>query len=47
MDYAVIKPDEAWDQAIELTSFDDGNTKTNTLYWIGTRGKARNCPQKL
>ena len=27
----------AYDEALQLTGFDDGNTKTNTLYWIATR----------
>ena len=27
----------AYDEALQLTSYDDGNTKTNTIYWIVTR----------
>ena len=38
MDYAIIHPNQAWDQAMKLEAFAPGNTKTNTLYWIGTRG---------
>ena len=37
MAHAVIDPIAAWWQADELTGYDDGNTKTNTLYWLATR----------
>jgi len=37
MDHAVIDADAAWDEALTLTAFDNGNTLTNTLYWIATR----------
>ena len=37
MAHAIIDKDAAWDEALALTDFDDGNTKTNTLYWIATR----------
>jgi len=35
---AINQPDEAWRNAFLLTLFDNGNTKTNVLYWIATRG---------
>ena len=38
MDHAVIDPDQAYQEALGLTKYDDGNTKSNTLYWIATRG---------
>jgi len=37
---AINQPDEAWKNAFLLTLFDNGNSKTNVLYWIATRGKA-------
>ncbi len=37
MEQAVIDKDSAWTAAQSLTEFDDGNSKTNTLYWIATR----------
>ena len=37
MAHAIIDPDAAWSEAQQLSSYDDGNTKSNTLYWIGTR----------
>ena len=37
MAHAVIDSQAAWDEAQLLTSFDDGNTKSNTYYWIATR----------
>jgi endo-1,3(4)-beta-glucanase len=36
---AVIDPSTAWTEARPLGSYDDGNSKTNTLYWIATRPK--------
>ena len=38
MDHAIIDPDQAYEEALRLTKYDDGNTKSNTLYWIATRG---------
>ena len=38
MDHAVIDPGQAYDEAQTLTKYDSGNTKSNTLYWIATRG---------
>ena len=37
MAHAVIDPNAAWNEAQALTGYDDGNTKTNTLYWLATR----------
>lgn len=37
MAHAVIDPNAAWSEAQTLTGYDDGNTKTNTLYWLATR----------
>jgi len=41
MAHAVIDPQAAWDEAQELTIFDDGNTKSNTYYWIATQTNAK------
>ena len=38
MDHAVIDPVQAYEEALRLTKYDDGNTKSNALYWIATRG---------
>ena len=37
MDLAIIDPVEAWASVDALKTYDDGNSKTNTLYWIATR----------
>jgi endo-1,3(4)-beta-glucanase len=37
MAHSVIDPAAAWTEAQALTAYDDGNTATNTLYWIATR----------
>ena len=37
MAHAVIDPNAAYSEALQLTRYDDGNTKSNTLYWIATR----------
>ena len=37
MDYAVIAKEAAWAEVQTLTAFDDGNSKTNTLWWVATR----------
>ncbi len=37
MAHAVIDPVAAWSEAATLTGYDDGNTRTNTLYWLSTR----------
>ena len=37
MAHAVINAPAAWIEAGTLAGYDDGNTRTNTLYWIATR----------
>jgi endo-1,3(4)-beta-glucanase len=37
MDHAIIDKEAAWEEVQSLKNFDDGNTKTNTLYWVATR----------
>jgi len=37
MGHAVIDKEAAWNEALGLGAYDDGNCKTNTLYWIATR----------
>ncbi len=37
MEHAVVDAAAAWEEAQTLKAFDDGNTLTNTLYWIATR----------
>ena len=37
MAHAVIDKNVAWTEVNTLTSYDDGNSKTNTLYWVATR----------
>jgi len=37
MAHAIINPSAAYNEALQLTKYDDGNTKSNTLYWIATR----------
>ncbi len=37
MAHAIIDKEAAWTEAQELQAFDDGNTKSNTFYWIATR----------
>ena len=37
MAHAVIDPHTAYSDALQLSRYDDGNTKSNTLYWIATR----------
>ena len=37
MAHAIIDKEAAWTEANQLTRYDDGNTKSNTLYWIATR----------
>ena len=44
MAHAIIDPEAAWSEAQQLTGYDDGNTKSNTLYWIGTRPGSNDCP---
>ena len=37
MAHAIIDPQAAYDEALNLSGYDDGNTKSNTLWWIATR----------
>ena len=37
MSHAVIDKQSSWQEVNTLTAFDDGNSKTNTLYWVATR----------
>ncbi|DAZ92627.1 TPA: hypothetical protein N0F65_012060 [Lagenidium giganteum] len=38
LDLAIINPEEAWQLVTtDLDFFDDGNSKTNSLFWIATR----------
>lgn len=37
MTQAIISKEAAWNNAQTLTGYDNGNSKTNTLYWIATR----------
>jgi len=34
---AILDPEGAWEDAKSLITYDDGNSKSNTLYWIATR----------
>ena len=34
---AIIDPDTAWHAVQSLNTFDDGNSKANSLFWIATR----------
>jgi len=38
-DLAVLDPEEAWRRTEGLKHFDNGNSRTNMLYWIATRPK--------
>jgi endo-1,3(4)-beta-glucanase len=35
--HAIIEPETAWTEVNSLTGFDDGNSLTNSLYWVATR----------
>ena len=37
MAHAIIDPQAAFAEALNLRDYDDGNTKSNTLWWIATR----------
>ncbi len=37
MAHAVIDPAAGWNECQTLTGYDDGNSETNTLYWLATR----------
>lgn len=45
MAHAIIDAKTAWKEVQQLTSYDDGNTKTNTLYWIATRPNNNYLPK--
>jgi len=36
---STLEPEKAWKDAQDLTAFDNGNSRTNMLYWAATRGK--------
>ena len=37
MAHGIIDQTAAWSQVNTLTHFDDGNSQTNTLWWVATR----------
>jgi endo-1,3(4)-beta-glucanase len=37
MAHAVTDPGAAWTEVNGLTAWDDGNSKTNTLWWVASR----------
>merc|ERR1711892_948890 len=37
MAHAIIDKEAAFDEALQLTAYDDGNTRSTSLYWISTR----------
>ena len=37
MGHAVVAPVDAWTEVNTLTAFDDGNSQTNTFWWVATR----------
>jgi len=40
MDHAIIDKEAAWTEANTLQWYDNGNSKTNTLYWVASRPSA-------
>ena len=44
MAHAIIDPQAAYQEALQLARYDDGNTKSNTLWWIATRPGAGGGP---
>ena len=44
MAHAIVDPQAAYQEALQLSSYDDGNTKSNTLWWIATRPGAGGGP---
>jgi len=44
---AVLQPEDAWHNAHLLTLYDNGNTRTNLLYWIATRPPKGEAPRSL
>ena len=37
LDLAIINPTDAWTKVQSIDFFDDGSSRTNSLYWIATR----------
>ena len=37
MAHAIVDPNAAWNEIQTLTSFDDGNSRSNAMYWAATR----------
>ncbi|KDO20314.1 hypothetical protein SPRG_14449 [Saprolegnia parasitica CBS 223.65] len=37
LDHAIIDPAAAWNEVQTLKTYDDGNSRSNSLYWIATR----------
>eukprot|EP00644_Phytophthora_capsici_P016675 jgi/Phyca11/509548/fgenesh2_kg.PHYCAscaffold_47_\ len=37
LDLAIIDPTDAWTKVQNMSFFDDGSSRTNSLYWIATR----------
>ena len=37
MGHATTNRSAAWDEVNTLTIFDDGNSRTNALWWVATR----------
>jgi len=44
---AVLQPADAWRNANLLTLYDNGNTRTNVLYWVATRPPKGDAPVAL
>ncbi|RHY31233.1 hypothetical protein DYB32_005188 [Aphanomyces invadans] len=44
LDHAIIDAKAAWDEVASLGTFDDGNSRVNSLYWIATRPLANSTP---
>jgi len=47
MALAIISQDTAWKNALTLRDFDDGNTRTNTYWWIASRPHSSHAHQRL
>jgi hypothetical protein len=37
MAHATIARETAWSEVTPLTAWDDGNSRTNTLWWVASR----------
>eukprot|EP00669_Euglena_mutabilis_P004619 TRINITY_DN15960_c0_g1_i1.p1 TRINITY_DN15960_c0_g1~~TRINITY_DN15960_c0_g1_i1.p1 ORF type:complete len:273 (-),score=58.08 TRINITY_DN15960_c0_g1_i1:102-920(-) len=42
--HAIIAPDAAWAEALSLTAYDNGNSRSNALHWVATRPPPRLRP---